>query len=351
MYRKITLLLVLIGVAIPLQAQEQNEEGGNSPSVEERLNVLEEEIERLRLEKATKQYEGHHGMGPAASEVYHIGEGLSWGGYGEVKYRDYRSKYKTDQTDVHRFILYAGYRFNDWILLNAEIEYEHAGFEEETVAGSTVNSGEVFVEFAYIDLQFTEWAQLALGLNLVPVGITNYRHEPTTFLPSERSQTESNIIPSTWREVGAILHGDIGSFMTYRTGIMTGPRGAKFSESSWIRGGRTKGSKARSEDFAYVLGLDFYPYEGWTVGGAYYMGDSGQREIAEINWTDRLSDPLSGSDTTGLKTALSDIRNNRHKDARVRVHIAEGHLEYDYGPVKMRALLARGWMNERDARA
>ncbi len=360
--RSISTAAVVGGVIVFGPSLSAQTEEGALP-VEERLQILEEELENVKLEKATKRYESVGGRGPAASEVYHSTEGLTWGGYGEVKYRDYQSSFRTDQADVHRFILYAGYRFNDWIVLNTEIEYEHAGFVEETVvtdvdftdnstSTSTVNEGEVFVEFAYLDFEFSKAFQMQLGLNLLPVGVTNYRHEPTTFLGVERPRTESDIIPSTWREIGAIFHGEIGELFLWRAGVVNGPRGVKFSESSWIRGGRTKGSLSRAQDFAYVASLDFVGVNGMTAGGSYYRGDSGQGEISKLDWTNRFSNPLDSlNDQTGIVDALNEIDDNRLENARIRVHIAEGHLEYNAGPVMFRALYAQGWMNEDDARA
>ena len=45
--------------------------------------------------------------------------------------------------DYLRFVLYVGYKFNDWIVFNSEIEYEHATTDD--------GKGEVAVEFAYLD--------------------------------------------------------------------------------------------------------------------------------------------------------------------------------------------------------
>lgn len=346
-------LLALALVPASILAQPAEGETNGLP-LEERLEILEEELEKVKLSKATKTYESVEGRGPAASAVYHAEEGLTWGGYGEIKARDYRSSFRKDQTDVHRFILYAGYRFNDWIVLNSEIEYEHAGFVDETIAGERFNEAEVFVEMAYIDLEFSKELQLQLGLNLLPIGITNLRHEPTTFLGVERARTESSIIPSTWREIGLILHGNLGDVVQYNAGVVNGPRGTRFSEGSWIRGGRQKGSLALSEGLAYLVGADFIGINGVTAGGSYYVGESGQGEIAKADWKDRLVDPLTelrSADGTGLVDAYDTITGNRNKTARIRVHIAEGHIEYNSGPIMARALYAQGWINEDDTRA
>lgn len=354
-------------IVMPARILRAQDRSGDGLSAEERISILEEELEKLRLGRATRTYESVGGMGPAASAVYNADEGLTWGGYGEIKYRDFRSNYRKDQTDAHRFILYAGYRFNDWIVMNSEIEYEHAGYEEKTVVSgvstdsqgnvtsvstTTVNSSEVFVEFAYIDLLFHEAFNLQAGLNLIPVGIYNYRHEPTTFLPVERPRSESDIIPTTWREIGVLVHGKVGELLYYRAGVVNGPRGSKFSDSSWMRGARTKGSLAIAQDLAGVIAIDLRPIEGLNIGGSYYSGEADQGEIAAVDWKNSLNDPLSGiSDSTGLLAAYDEIQGNLNKDGVVRVSLAEGHLELDMGPVRGRALYTQGWINEDGVRA
>ena len=45
-----------------------------------------------------------------------------------------------------RVILYAGYKFNDRVVFNSELEFEHA-----TTGAGDDEKGEVSVEFAYLD--------------------------------------------------------------------------------------------------------------------------------------------------------------------------------------------------------
>lgn len=331
-------------------------------SLEERMEIMEEELEKRKLRKAVKTYESVGGLGPAASGVYHTDSGLSWGGYGEVKYRDYRSDKKTDEADVHRLILYAGYRFNDWIVLNSEIEYEHAGFEKQTVvtdvdftkrttSKGSVNSGEVFVEFAYIDLKFADSLQLALGLNLVPMGITNYMHEPTTFYAVERPVTETNIIPSTWREIGAIFHGELfGKDLVYRTGVLNGQTATNFSSSSWIRGGRSQGSKAPANDLGYVANVEYKGIENLTVGTSFYTGKAGQNQVNDADFQSRFT-MFPGSSSPDTTTVAGIYQSENTGKAPVRVNIAEAHFDYRGEAFSLRGLFARGWMNEDDTRA
>ena len=352
--------------------------------VEERLQILEEEIERLKLKKAApKKYESVGGFGPAASEVYHGLEGLTWGGYGEAKFTGYRKggrstrlgclvqpegEYTSEATagntsevqeclddyesnrgqpnnefDLHRIILYAGYKFSDKIVLNTEFEYEHAGFKEGNVP-------EVFVEFAYVDFKLRDEFQLALGLHLVPMGITNFMHEPTTFPSVNRPRTEAHIIPSTWREMGAMAYGEFfGGAFTYRAGILNGGRGTKFSDTTYIRSARTKGSEARADDLAGVAQLQFKGIEGLILGTSYYEGDNGQNEVLEIHPATRYQ--IYRNSTSYLGQYESEIVKDFSDFADIKVRMADAHMVYEGGPIKFRGLFVRGWMDEDDVRA
>ena len=190
--------------------------------------------------------------------------GLSIGGYGEAFYTNYEGD-KTDVSDFLRAILYFGYKFNDQWILNTEFEFEHASTGEE---------GSVSVEFAYLDYLHSEALNFRAGLLLVPVGLVNELHEPGTFLGALRPTVENRIIPTTWRENGIGLFGDIG-ILSYKAYLINGLDGSGFSEKG-LRGGRQKGSKAKSEDFAGVVRVDLAAMEGVTIGGSVYYGDSGQ---------------------------------------------------------------------------
>ena len=343
------LFLIVLLFSIPVFAQR--------PGLEERISILEESIENRKLEGAVKVYKSVNGMGPAASGVYNVDSGFSFGGYGEIKYRNYDTPYLTDVVDVHRFILYTGYKFNDWIVLNAEIEYEHAGFETKKVVTdvdfgsdkaqkSSVNSGDVFVEFAYLDFSFAEWLQLSAGLNLMPIGITNYMHEPTTFNPVERPLTETYIIPSTWREIGAIFHGRLfDGRLVYRVGIVTGLNGEGFSDSGFIRGGRQKGSNAKADTPAYILNMDYKPFDGLLAGGSFYRG-----RVDHGDMTSAGNREIQGSVAAPWDNYFA-VENDMADSEKVWINIAEAHYDWKVGDFYTRGLVARSWMNENAARA
>ena len=107
--------------------------------------------------------------------------------------------------DAQRVILYAGYKFTENIIFNSEIEFEHGS----TSANLDGQSGSVSVEFAYLDFLIKDYVNIRGGLLLVPFGIINEIHEPTTFYGVFRPSVERQIIPTTWRENGLGLLGDI----------------------------------------------------------------------------------------------------------------------------------------------
>src|SRR5689334_19196814 len=112
--------------------------------------------------------------------------------------------------DFHRFVLLFGHSFSDRIKFWSEFELEHAiveGGEEK---------GEIALEQAYLDFLVKPWLNFRGGMLLSPVGIINERHEPPSFNGVERPFVETLIIPSTWRELGAGLTGDLGRGFRYR---------------------------------------------------------------------------------------------------------------------------------------
>ncbi len=244
-----------------------------------KIGVLAEEVERLKSSLTlpeAKEYKSYYGLGPAASKVYQLDRGLSIGGYGEFHYRkpvsDQRGTH--DQFDLERFVLYAGYKFNDWILLNSEIEFEHALIGEDTVAAE---SGAVEVEFAYLD--FLLWQQLNVraGLVLVPMGFVNEMHEPPFYFGNARPEVEQRLLPTTWREGGVGIFGTLAPGLTYRGYVLNGLNARGFGSEEGIREGRGQGNQAFADDLAGTLRLD-YAYRGALVGVSGWAGASGQRQ-------------------------------------------------------------------------
>lgn len=261
------------------QEEEKNEQA-------RKQDVLAEEVDKLRTSITIPDYkpltldDSQYGLGPAASKIYGVEQGLSIGGYGEAFYRkDVGDKTKKDRdtSDFLRFVLYAGYKFTDRILMNAELEFEHA---------STGKGGSVSVEFAYLDFLMWKWANFRVGMLLVPMGIVNEMHEPVFFNGVERPEIERRIIPSTWRENGVGVFGELAEGLEYRIYGVNGLNAKGFRDNGF-RGGRQKGAKALTEDVAFVARLDYSPIQNFSVGASVYTGNSGQnQEIDNVKLPD-----------------------------------------------------------------
>lgn len=253
--------------AQPVQTQHRVGE------VERRQGVLTDEVRRLRealVLPETRELKSAYGLGPAASKVYGIERGFSIGGYGEANFKNNVSDRGSahDEVDLVRFVLYAGYKFNDWIIFNSETEFEHA---------STGKKGEVSVEFASLDFLLHPRANLRAGLLLVPMGFINEIHEPPFFHGNVRPQVEQQIIPSTWRANGIGLFGEVLPGLSYRIYGVASLDAKKF-RSSGVRGGRQSGSQEFADDFSWVGRLDFTLMPGTLIGGSAYLGEQGQNQ-------------------------------------------------------------------------
>ena len=258
------------------QKLEKSAPDQQAEEVERKQGILTEEVRRLRealVLPESKELKSFYGLGPAASKVYQIDPGLSIGGYGEFNYKGVVSDRDgaDDEFDFLRFVLYAGYKYNDWIVLNTEIEFEHAT-TESTVSSS---GGSVSVEFATLDFLLHPMANVRAGLILVPVGFINEIHEPPFFLGNVRPEVERAILPSTWRSNGFGLFGELLPGLQYRTYGLTSLNAAGF-ESSGIREGRQSGSEEKAEDWSWVGRLDYTFLPGTLLGGSTYIGDQGQ---------------------------------------------------------------------------
>jgi len=306
---------------------------GESPEIAElkrRLDILASEIEKMRLGEAAgdRPLAPAHGLGPAASRVYGVPRGVSIGGYGEALYQDFAPRNenrspsgKIDQFDFLRGVLYTGYKFNDRIVFNSEIEFEHA---------STESNGAVSVEFAYLDFLLNPHASIRAGMILVPAGFINEMHEPPTYLGSRRPSVETIIEPATWSENGAGLFGEAGSF-SYRAYLLTGLDSSGFTAEEGLREGRQGGSEAIAKDFALAARADYRGVPGLLVGAFGYRGGSSQGARAPIGFS---VDPNGASFSP--RTAPFDAT----------VTLYDLHAEYRARGLKLRALWANGSLDD-----
>ena len=204
------------------------------------------------------------------------------GGYGELHYNNWEFPDGTRfrELDFHRFVLFFGYDFTDRIRFHSEIEIEHAFVEDNNDGTGETAPGAVELEQAYVEFDLTDNMETKGGLFLIPVGILNETHEPTTFYGVERNPIEKNIIPTTWWEGGAALTGRIGvSGLSYDLTVTSGLDGG-----TDIRGGRQKVAKATANDLAYTGRLKYTGVPGLELAGtANYQSDMAQSADTTVN--------------------------------------------------------------------
>jgi hypothetical protein len=287
--------------------------GTDVKNLERKTDVLSQEVEKLRTNLTIPdevQYKSAYGLGPAASKVYQVGKGLSLGGYGEANYQATvgDETTKNDNADFERLVIYAGYKFTDNILFNSELEFEH---------GSTSNGGSVSVEMAALDFFIDPMANVRAGMVLMPMGFINQIHEPPFYFGNNRPEVERQILPSTWREIGVGLFGELMPNLTYTTYVVNGLNAANFTADG-IRSGRQQGSQARAEDLAFVGRMDYAPdfVPGLSFGGSAYLGNSGQNQTFA----------------------------NQQVDAFVQLY--EGHVQWKYHGLEFRTLGSWGHIGD-----
>ncbi len=172
------------------------------------------------------------------------------------------------QVDLHRFVLMVGHSFSDRLKFWSEVEVEHAFVE------GGEDSGEVAVEQAYIDLMVSRRLNVRAGMVLTPIGILNERHEPPTFQGVERTFVDTVIIPTTWRDIGAGLFGELGGGFSYKAYVVPGLDASGFNAGEGIAEGRQQGGQADASDPAVTGRLEFRR-SGLTAGGSFWYGGSG----------------------------------------------------------------------------
>lgn len=236
--------------------------------------------------------------------------GLTIGGYGEVHFNQPFSKGQKNLStlDVHRIVMFLGYNFSSKTQFVSEIEFEYAK--------------ELWVEQAFLQHRINRYINFRAGLLLVPMGIVNEYHEPTTFNGVERPVIDNRISPSTWREVGFGLSGNIlpltMKYQLYTVGGLNGydTKGV-FTGSSGLREGRQKGSKAYAGSPAFTGKVEFYGIRNLNIGLSGYFGKSQSRLYSKIRKDDEALMARADSSVVGISMIGADAR-YRHSGLELR---------------------------------
>ena len=192
---------------------------------------------------------------------------VTMGAYGEMLYN--QPEGDNGELDVQRLVLLVGYRFNDKTQFVTEIELEHVE--------------EVFVEQAFVNYNVANNVNLRGGLMLVPMGIINEFHEPTTFNGTERPAMDNAIVPTAWRELGIGVSGRFNNislgyqaylFNGFKSTLADGEGGISgvLQGSNGLRGGRQKGIKSTIDSPTLSTKFDYYGIPGLRLGLSTYFG-------------------------------------------------------------------------------
>lgn len=230
--------------------------------------------------------------------------GIQIGGYGEVHYNQLINKdfYNPGTLDAHRMVLFFGYNFSGRTQFISEIEIEYAK--------------EVWVEQMFIQHKLNRFVNFRAGVLLVPMGIINEYHEPTTFNGVERPVIDNKIAPTTWREVGLGFQGNINPIFTrYQLYVVNGLNGfdgnnALFSGSKGIREGRQKASKAYLNKPAFSGKIEFFGVRNFNLGLSAYWGKSNSKLYSGLSKDSLTLVQRADSSVVGIAMVGLDSRFN-----------------------------------------
>jgi hypothetical protein len=228
---------------------------------------------------------------------------LTIGGYGEVHYHQPSSSEtrRNGELDVHRMVMLFGYQFSDRTQFVTELEFEHVS--------------EVYVEQAFLQHKINKSINFRGGLLLIPMGIVNEYHEPTTFNGVERPLIDSKIAPSTWREIGLGLSGTIQpASIKYQAYLVNGFNGydgtAKLNGSGGLRSGRQKGASSYISSPNFTAKVEYYGIRGLNVGISGYFGDTQSKLYNGIAKDNEAALAKADSSVVGISMIGVDARYN-----------------------------------------
>lgn len=297
-YLKITLFAILVGFGTMFSQSE---------SIEESIT-----------EQAAAQN--------AAQKLFDEGTSnkLTIGGYGEI--HSNHPENGNGKVDVHRLVTLFGYKFNDKVQFISEIEFEHVK--------------EVYVEQAFMSYSITDNLNLRAGLMLIPMGIVNEYHEPTTFNGVERPGMDKSIVPSTWREIGFGINGRLdNASIKYQAYIFNGFSSNGLGGSNGLRSGRQKGAEAMFNESNLSTRIDYYGIGNLKVGFSGYFGntnvdvdsDAPKVGISMVGFDARYTNNRFGARGQYITASISDTEDyNTYYESNLGSKLAGYYVEASY---------------------
>lgn len=276
-----------------------------APTTDEKIDQLSQELDHLKSEVRRQGETG----GAAGSTTL--------GGYGEINYNsrtitDTATADPNHRMDLRRFVIFLGHKYSEDLRFYSELELEHA-------VASSADQGEVEIEQAFIDYRLGDNVSLKTGLFLIPLGILNETHEPPTYYGVERNFVETWIIPTTWREGGLGLYGEVAQGLHFDIGLTTGFDAGKIDNpNTGIASAHQELQLANVNDLSAYAALNYLGLPGLRLGGGVFSGNTGQ---------DGASNPLL-------------------KGVSARLSLWDVHGQYRAGDLELQAVYARGTLGD-----
>lgn len=216
------------------------------------------------------------------------------GGYGQFTLNSLRVGPDKDndfitRANLRRLVLFIAHPITDDIRVYSELEWENA------LACDGCN-GSAEVEQAFIEWKLLGDAlALRAGLVLVPMGIINQWHEPPVFHGVDRPNVDTFVIPTTWRELGLGVTGELGEIWHYELYLTTTLDPLRL-DSTGLPSALTFGSLARADAFAVTGRIEVEPLLAVIAGLSFFASDlGGNAEYFRRNRSPRdLKLPLIG---------------------------------------------------------
>jgi hypothetical protein len=216
------------------------------------------------------------------------------GGYGQFNLNSLRIGPDNDndfitRANLRRIVLFVAHPITDDIRVYSEFEWENA------IACDGCN-GSAEVEQAFVEWNLLGDAlALRAGLLLVPMGIINQWHEPPVFHGVDRPAVDTVIIPTTWRELGLGITGELAEIWHYELYLTTTIDPLRL-DATGFQPALTFGSLARADAFAVTGRIEIEPVLGLIGGVSFFASDiGGNAEYYRRNGAERdLKLPLLG---------------------------------------------------------
>jgi len=223
------------------------------------------------------------------------------GGYGEVHYNQpLSSKIRGNGTlDVHRMVMLLGYNFSAKTQFISELEFEHVS--------------EIYVEQAFLQHKINSFINLRAGLLLIPMGIINEYHEPTTFNGVERPLIDNKVSPTTWREIGFGFSGNIiETSLKYQAYIVNGFNGfngkGNLNGKNGFRSGRQRGAESFMSSPNFTAKIEYYGIRGLNLGLSGYLGKTQTTLYNGLEKSNKAAIAKADSSVVGISMLGLDAR-------------------------------------------